>query len=79
MLTLSTCIPLSCPNCVWVQGKFLFLCLWGMLSKRKTGMGINHNEHAFTNVVTSHDFLGSNRSRSDEATLSGLDQVVLIV
>jgi hypothetical protein len=50
-----------------------------MLSKRKTGMGINHNEHAFTNVVTSHDFLGSNRSRSDEATLSGLDQVVLIV
>jgi len=53
--------------------------LWGMLSKRKTGMGINHNEQAFRNVVTSHHFVGSSRSRSDEATLSGLDQVVLLV
>ncbi len=74
-----TCIPLSCPHGAWVQDKFLFLCLWGMFSKRKTGMGINHNEQAFTNVVMSHHFLGSNRSRSNEATLSGLDQVVLRV
>jgi hypothetical protein len=58
---------------------FCFFVCGECCQKEKQEWESTTNEQAFTNVVTSHHFLGSNRSRSDEATLSGLDQVVLIL
>jgi hypothetical protein len=72
-------LPLSFAHSAWIQDKFLSFFSVGTVIEKQIRNENQPQSSAFSKCADLLHLLGSNSSRSNQAIVSGLDQVVRIV